>query len=228
MILPLIFAPNHLNALMDALSVHLILPKHKTAVFLAKADLFDSKLTAALMRFAKILPAYRKENGVENLQKNNNIFEQCVDVMRHGQAIGIMPEGGQGEEHRIRPLVKGVFRIAFEAQLQFGIVREVKIIPIGLDMGDLVKSGKHLIITIGKPINIRDYIEEYQANPSVTINITKQKLRQALSESTIDIASREYYRTIKFLSDIEGYNYVNKECEPNATYSKISFAGKKR
>ena len=53
-----IIAPNHRNALMDALVAALITPKGKTTSFLARSDLFHNKLIAKLMRFAKIMPAF--------------------------------------------------------------------------------------------------------------------------------------------------------------------------
>ncbi|VBB46314.1 Phospholipid/glycerol acyltransferase [uncultured Paludibacter sp.] len=217
----LIFAPNHLNALMDALSVLTLVPKNKVVVFLAKADLFDNKISAALMRFAKILPAYRMENGMENLGKNNDIFEQSIEVLENGQYIGIMPEGGQGEQHRIRPLVKGIFRIAFEAQKRFGEMKNVKIVPVGIDMGDLIKSGKHLIINVGKPIDIQKHFHDYEINPSVTTNKVKIQLRHALSDLTLDIASVHNYEIIKFLSDVEGYKFIAGKNDKNPVFSRF-------
>lgn len=217
----LIFAPNHLNALMDALAVSYILPRDRMVVYVAKADLFSSKISTFIMRLAKILPAYRKIDGIENLDKNNDTFDVCIDVLKDGGAIGIMPEGGQGEKHQIRPLVKGIFRIAFEAQKQIGKSRNVKIIPLGIDMGDLIKSGNHLIINIGKPINIQDYITSYETNPSVTINQTKQLLRKSLSDLTLDIASNDYYDTIQFLADIEGYKFIPEKNDKQPTYSRF-------
>ena len=53
----LIFAPNHQNALMDALAV---LFTHKgQPIFLARADIFKKKTVASLLYFMKILPVYR-------------------------------------------------------------------------------------------------------------------------------------------------------------------------
>ena len=217
----LIFTANHLNALMDALSLALLVPKEKAIVFLAKADLFDTKFGAAVMRFAKILPAYRMENGIENLGKNNDVFEECIDVMSHGQYIGIMPEGGQGEQHRVRPLVKGVFRIAFETQKRFGNDKSVKIIPVGIDMGDLIKSNKHLIINVGKPIDIQTHMSEYAENPSTTTNKIKSELRKSLSNLTRDIASVHHYDTIKLLSDVEGYKFTPDKGDKNPIFSRF-------
>lgn len=217
----LIFAPNHLNALMDALAVLYILPKNSQVTFVAKADLFYSKFSSSLMQLAKILPAYRKSDGIENLGKNENTFDQCVKSLQEGVPVGIMPEGGQGEKHYIRPLVKGIFRIAFEAQKQLGNNRHVKIVPIGIDMKDLVKSSSELIINIGKPIDIQTYFEDYQANPTITVNNIKRELNTALCDLTLHIPSKENYDIIKLICDIEGYRFTPKIGDKFPAYSKF-------
>ena len=127
-----IFAPNHINALMDALAIHAIVPSGLPVIFLARADIFKKKKIADFLHFAKIMPAFRMRDGMENLGKNNEIFDQCVDVLNHNVALGIMPEGNQGEQRKLRPIVKGIFRIAFAAQQLNGLKDGIKIIPIGI------------------------------------------------------------------------------------------------
>src|SRR5665647_1213680 len=62
----LIFAPNHQNALMDALAV---LFTHKgQPVFLARADIFKRKAIASFLYFIKILPVYRIRDGFSKLR----------------------------------------------------------------------------------------------------------------------------------------------------------------
>ncbi len=190
----LIFAPNHINALQDAIAVHSVIPANLPLVFLARSDIFKNKHVAKFLNFAKIIPAFRLRDGIENLGKNNEIFNQCIDILNNNCAIGIMPEGNQEIERRLRPLVKGVFRIAFAAQNKFQQHKDVSIIPVGIDYGDLIKSNKHLIISIGKPIPISSFISDYNSNPVLTTNEIKDKLQNELSELTLDLATDNYYK----------------------------------
>jgi len=167
---PLIFAPNHINAFMDAIAVHSIAPYKQPVIFLARADIFNNKTAIKLLKFAKILPAFRMRDGMENLGKNNEVFEQCVEILHKNSALGIMPEGNQGEQRKLRPLVKGIFRIAFAAQQNSNVQPNVKIIPVGIDYGNLTKFGKHIIINIGKPIEVSEYMQSYAANPVSATN----------------------------------------------------------
>jgi 1-acyl-sn-glycerol-3-phosphate acyltransferase len=111
---PIILAPNHLNALMDALAAISVVPHKMPVVFLARSDYFNNKLIARFLHFCKILPAFRMREGLENVDKNNDVFEVCVDVLNHNQAIGIMPEGNQGSKRKLRPLAKGIYCMAIK------------------------------------------------------------------------------------------------------------------
>lgn len=191
---PVIFAPNHLNALMDALAILSLAPFGQTKVYLSRADLFNrSRLISKLLRFAKLMPAFRIRDGYGNLGRNKSSFETAEAVLLHHAALCIMPEGDQGTERRIRPLVKGIFRIAFNTLQKLPKDETLYIVPVGIDLGDLIKFGKHLIINIGKPIDISEYAEEYTENPAVALNKIKQRLQEALENLALHLGSDRYY-----------------------------------
>lgn len=213
-----ILAPNHLNALMDTLAVSSLMPHRKAVVYLARADFFANKTLAKIMNFAKIMPAFRMRDGFENLGKNTQVFHKCIEVMRFGHAVCMMPEGGQGEERKIRPLVKGIFRLAFEAQQEFGNERKVKIVPIGIHLSDLVKCGKQIIINVGEPIEVQDYMQSFRANQAIALNDIKNELHQQLSDLTLDLATSENYENFETITDIMAEEYVETAEKQNATY----------
>jgi 1-acyl-sn-glycerol-3-phosphate acyltransferase len=218
---PIIFAPNHVNALMDALAVHSVVPSNLPVTFLARSDMFNKKHVAKMLYFVKMLPAFRMRDGVENLGRNAEIFDKCVDILHHNKSLGIMPEGNQGEDHKLRPLVKGIFRIAFAAQEKYGTTPAVKIIPIGIDFGHLVKFGKHIIINIGKPIEVSDYMKAYAENPVTATNDIREKLRSDLNASTLDLATDTYNKCFETAVEV-AYATVQKQQKlPNSTVFKF-------
>ncbi|MEA4984699.1 hypothetical protein SDC9_42932 [bioreactor metagenome] len=191
---PVIFAPNHLNALMDALAILSLPPCKQPKVFLSRSDVFKlPEPVVKFIRFAKIMPAYRIRDGYENLTKNKNTFEAADEVLLHNAAICIMPEGDQGTERKIRPLVKGIFRIAFSAQQRLPEGKSVNIIPVGIDLGDFIRFGQHLIIQIGKPIKVTDYLDSYIESQAVATNAIKQKLQTDLEDLALHLGSEKHY-----------------------------------
>lgn len=207
---PVIFAPNHINALMDAIAIHSIAPYKVPVIFLARADIFKNKKSAQLLKFTKILPAFRMRDGMENLSKNNDVFEQCVEILDQNKILGIMPEGNQGEQRKLRPLVKGIFRIAFAAQQKYDSKSKVKIIPVGIDYGDLFKYGKHIIINIGKPIEVSKYIQRYNENPVAATNEIRDKLKSDLNSLSLDLATENHYECFRTITEVANTDFLEK------------------
>lgn len=218
---PVIFAPNHINALMDAVAVHSIAPKDIPVIFLARADIFKNKSAAKFLRFVKIMPAFRMRDGMENLGKNNEIFEQCVDVLTHNKALGIMPEGNQEIERKLRPLVKGIFRIAFAAQQTLENRSGVKIIPVGIDYGDIVKANKHIIINIGKPIEVSEYMAAYADNPVLATNGMRDRLRDELGKLSLDLATDQYYEGFVTATAVANHSVLRELNLPENTVNSF-------
>lgn len=214
---PIIFAPNHIDALMDALAVHSIAPKGLPIVFLARSDIFKNKSIGKILRYINMMPAFRMRDGMENLGKNNEIFERCVEVLHHNKALGIMPEGNQGDKRKLRPFTKGIFRIAFTAQQKYGTLPAVKIIPVGIDIGDFVKFGKHIIINIGKPIEVSEYMTLLKDNQAVATNEIRDRLKIDLSNLTIDLASETHYQCFETAVEVSNTSFVKKLELPNKT-----------
>jgi len=218
---PLIFAPNHINAFMDAIAVHSIAPNKLPVIFLARADIFNNKTAVKLLKFAKILPAFRMRDGMENLGKNNEVFEQCVEILHKNSALGIMPEGNQGEQRKLRPLVKGIFRIAFAAQQKYNMQPKVKIIPVGIDYGNLTKFGKHIIINIGKPIEVSQYMQSYAANPVTATNEIRERLWTDLNNLSLNLASENHYKCFETTIEVATTTFLKKLGLPDTTFYRF-------
>jgi len=197
---PVIFAPNHQQALMDALIVLFAGPED--VVFLARADIFNKPLLAYLLNSLKILPVFRQRDGATELGKNEEIFSISVNVLKNNHQLCVMPEGNHGHQRRLRVFGKGIFRIAFEAQKEHGSRDFVKIVPVGLDFGDYVKQHSTLFVNFGKPIEVSQYWEQYEAAPPRAINEFKKQLISDLRPLMVDIQNEEFYEAIHGLRTI--------------------------
>ncbi len=197
---PVIFAANHQNALMDALVVLFASPQDM--VFLARADMFSGRFMAYFCNSMKILPVFRHRDGASELGKNEDIFDISVGILKHRHFMCIMPEGNHGHQHRLRAFGKGIFRIGFTAQEDQGTEPFVKIVPVGINMGDYVKHNTSLLLNFGEPIELSDYWEQYQESAPRAINAAKKDLIDAMKPGMIHISSEEYYETLMSLREI--------------------------
>ena len=187
---PVIFAPNHQNALMDALIVLFASPQD--VVFLARADIFNSRFTAFFFNSLKILPVFRQRDGATELGKNEEIFDISVNILKNRHHMCVMPEGNHGHQRKLRTFGKGIFRIAFTAQEDYGTEPFVKIIPVGIDMGDYVKQNASLFLNFGEPIEMSDYWNLYQESPPRALNAAKKDLIDNLRPLMIHIETDQY------------------------------------
>jgi len=211
-----IFAPNHQNGFIDAMA--LLSSSPKPVVFLARADMFRKKTLDRILRTLKIMPAYRIRDGIQNLKKNEDSFEQAIEVLLHKEFFCLMPEGGQDTVRTLRPLVKGMFRIAFATQEILKDTDSVKIVPVGIDYSDYDHSGGHLIVNFGKAINIREYYDAYLENPPVAQNQLRDELSKRMSPLMLNIQSKEYYDCFYIVSYLYNSEMLDEmDLEDNET-----------
>lgn len=189
---PLIFAGNHQNGVMDPVAI--ILNQREPIVYMARADIFQSPLNRVLLRFIKVTPVYRIRDGFENLSKNDQQIKEAINVLLDRKRLGVMPEGNHGENHKLRPLVKGLFRIGYQAEIQLENQAHVKIIPVGIDYNFYQHAGSDLVLTYGKPIEVKDFLPIYLENPALGLNTLRVELSAALSKLMLDIRSDDYDR----------------------------------
>jgi 1-acyl-sn-glycerol-3-phosphate acyltransferase len=192
---PVIFIFNHQNALMDALSV--VYTFRSQCVFMARADIFRKKMTAALLFFFKILPAYRIRDGFHSVDQNKEVFKEVISVLENNNPIALFPEGSHLGERRLRPFKKGAARLALLAEEANGFNLGVSIVPVGIDYSNYYHAGSDLLVTVGDPIPAAAYRDQYLQNPVLAINNFTNDLAAALNKVVINIATEEHYQVIR-------------------------------
>ncbi len=196
----LIFAPNHQNALMDALAV---LFTHKgQPVFLARADIFRKKAVAAFLYFIKILPVYRLRDGFSSLKSNDDIFRKTIDVLKNKNGLVILPEGDHAGFRRLRQLKKGICRIAFHADEATDFKLNIKIIPVGIEYSNYSRFRQVLTVIYGKPIEVSEYHQMYRESPEKALNELRTRLSTEIKRIMVHIESEDDYEAIDELRSI--------------------------
>jgi len=210
----LIFAPNHQNALMDALAV--VFSHKGQPVFLARADIFRKKFVASLLYFLKILPVYRIRDGYSALKENSEIFNKTIDVIRHKNGLVILPEGDHAGYRRLRRLKKGICRIAFQSEQAFDYNLNLQIIPVGLEFTNYNRLRQVLTVVYGKPIEVSDYHQLHMESPEIAMNKLRDKLSSEMMRIMVHIESEEDYEAIDELRSI-----INGRFSDNIRYPKL-------
>lgn len=201
----LIFAPNHQNALMDALAVLFTQKGH--LIFLARADIFKKKLIAAILYFLKILPVYRMRDGFSSLKGNDEIFIKTIDVLKNKNGLVILPEGDHAGFRRLRQLKKGICRVAFQSDEATGFNLKIKIIPVGLEFSNYSRYRQVLTVVYGKPIEVSEFFELYKVSPEKALNELRTRLSDEMKNIMIHIESEHDYEAIDELRSMLNGKY---------------------
>lgn len=207
-----IIAPNHQNALMDALAV--LASFRNRTVFLARSDIFQNPVVARIMRSFRIMPIYRIRDGIGSLQKNQDTFNMSAEVLKSQQRLSILPEGNHAGFKRLRPLKKGLARIAFQVAEENDFKFDVYIVPVGLEYSHYQNLRSTLIINFGDPIRLSDYNERYKENHPRAFTALTKDLRKHLIKQMTHIESDEYYDSVLELKDMYALEILNKEKKP--------------
>ena len=216
---PVIFAPNHQNALMDAFAV--MFPIHKHVVFMARADIFKKPAIAKILDSLQILPIYRIRDGYAELGRNQEIFDKTVEVLKSNIPLCILPEGNHEGQKRLRPLKKGIFRIAFQSEESNSFNLNLHIIPVGIDYSGYFNAGEDLTVVYGTPIKVADYAAQYRENEQKTINTLMQLLAENMRSVMLHIPEEHYALTsqISEMYEPNVWNTCNVNRQP---YNKLT------
>lgn len=153
---PFLIAMNHPTAFLEPviMAANINKPIH----FLARGDHFNKSFYRFLLNQAKMIPVFRqKESGFGSLKNNYDTFFRCYEYISKGELVALFPEGRTEHEKRLRPLQRGVARIAFGTLTHFPHLDDLYIVPIGVSYADAISFRTTPILHIGEPMSVRSY-----------------------------------------------------------------------
>jgi len=172
---PLLIACNHPNGFAEPILLSCILPR--VLHFLVRGDVFKIKPLKPLLIYTNQIPIFRSKDGFKNLRNNNKSFEAVIDNLAQDAAILIFVEGTTQLTKRLRPLQKGMSKLAFMA-LEEHPDLDIQVLPVGVNFTHPKKFRSEVIINVGSAFAISEYQETYNENP--------QKAHREITKRTYD------------------------------------------
>ncbi|MDD2306588.1 MAG: 1-acyl-sn-glycerol-3-phosphate acyltransferase [Prolixibacteraceae bacterium] len=205
---PVIFAPNHQNALMDPLA--LVCTNSHQSVWLARADIFKSKKVSAILKYLKLLPVYRIRDGKDNLSNNEEIFEQVIQLLENKQSVALFPEAAHSGKRQMLPHKKAIPRIALEAEARNDFKLDLQIVPVGITYSHYWKFNRSLIVQYGQPIQVKDYWIDYEVNSQKAMLDLRDEIHRKLVSLILQIDSKTSYSEIENIRQLVGKEYSQR------------------
>lgn len=197
--------PNHQNALIDPLLVATTIKGF--ANYLTRANVFDHPFLEKLLKFFGLIPIYRIRDGYSSLNKNQEVFDHCVDLLYENEMLLAFPEASHNIQRRVRPLSKGFTRIVRQA-LKKDPQIDLQLVPIGFNYMQADQCPDSVAIYIGKPIAVQAYVDKEGNELAKHLRIDVQA---AIAKLTTNIPHESYDEIATKLDAIQ-VNYL----EPKA------------
>lgn len=174
---PVLLASNHPTAFIECAMVtgYVNAPVYN----MARGDIFRKPFYRKLMESINMFPVYRKREGYEDSDRNQEVFEYCIDKLNHNQIVAIYVEGEHHSDLRVRPAQKGIARIAFAAYERHRL-EQLVIYPMGNNFANEGMPRDEIMVNIGKPLYVKDYWTEYEESPGKAITRLCQDIELAL------------------------------------------------
>tara|TARA_B110000305_G_C19425193_1_gene633185 strand:+ start:855 stop:2180 length:1326 start_codon:yes stop_codon:yes gene_type:complete len=210
----IIYAVNHQNAFLDAIVI--ATQTDAPLNFLARADIFKKKIANKILRNFYMLPVYRQRDGVNTIEKNKITFDDCHEILNQKGNLVIFPEGNHNYKKTLRPLKKGLARIALGTLSKFGKETPLYIIPLGIDYESHFKMNSDILLNVGEPIKVSDHYSKFIENSVDAINKLTLKIAEDLESLIINIQDIENYDELYYL--LHGFPFLEKNQDPKRKF----------
>lgn len=193
---PVILAANHPSSILDSVILATELPR--PVHYLAKSELFKSRVLAALYRGVGAIPIERGQQP----EQHEQTFKHLYELFERGRCVGIFPEGRNSPTMQVAKLRTGTARIAFGAEERNRWQLGLTIVPVGLNFESRELFLSAVQLRYGDPIRVTDYRSAYQEDPKVAIRALTDAMEQSLRELTLHLEDRRLFKLVNDLGSV--------------------------
>jgi hypothetical protein len=178
---------------------------------MARGDAFKKGLISKILTAIGIIPIFRlRDGGIEGVKKNNESFSIAYKKLNEEKKIIVFPEGLCIQERRLRPIQKGLARMAF------GFSQEMKrddliIIPVSVTYSHPSKFGSDILYEAGNPIEVKNYLSDFKDNSIKAINDLTRDIENELKKVTPHLLNKENDQLIEQIQEIYKEQYLTEE-----------------
>ncbi|MFN3940208.1 MAG: 1-acyl-sn-glycerol-3-phosphate acyltransferase, partial [Chitinophagales bacterium] len=183
---------------------------------------FSSKTLKRAFYFFHMLPIWRERDKAGNRNISNEpTFAACYELLSKNQMLCIYPEGDCINENHVRPLKKGITRIAFGAMEKYNWEPDIRIIPVGINYTGAEKFRQWKMINFGEPIAVADYKEAFLENPTLATSALKDDIEEGMRKVALHIPRSHYYHDIEYLVQMVARALILENNEPYNPVTKF-------
>ncbi len=199
---PVILAANHPTGFMEpcVMAVFMWRPLY----FLVRGDFFRKPIFNFLMRSLNMIPIYRKRDGnFRDLKSNYTSFAACYAALKENRTIMIFPEGSAVHEKRLRPIHKGISRLAYGAFQQYPDLEDLYIVPVGVSYTYSERPRSEMMVSCGEAISVRKLIKDSDNHFARFDRALRGELTERMMDNLVHIKDQKDEPLVEHLQQIK-------------------------
>ena len=227
---PVVAICNHQNGLSDALGILFAFSKDgRRVVFIARSDIFRKNLWAKLLRFLKIMPAFRAADSWAggDLSENDAVFNISARILaKENKVVCLFPEAGHQDCRTLGTFKKGFARIAFKAAEMTNFEKPIYILPMGNHYSNYFSIQSNLMINIGEAFEFSDLYPIYKEHPARAQHLLTKRARPTVENLMLNIKEIDYYEQYDMLRNLYNKELVAKRNQKTSCFPNLLEADK--
>ena len=195
---PVMLAVNHPTGFSEP--VILAVTMRRPLYYLVRGDFFRNPVFDFLLRSLNMVPIYRRsDTDFRGVAQNLSTFDACYQTLRANRIICIFPEGSTKHEKKLRPLQKGLGRIAHGYMERFPDAEELYVVPVGVNYTYAELPRTQVMIDFGEPINVADIYRAHPDNRMRMVSEVTRTLYSHMAERIVRVDDQEREELAEYL-----------------------------
>ena len=186
---PLIFSVNHPTGFFEPTVLACTFWEHDF-YFITRGDMFKKPFYRRILESFFMIPIYRFRDGFADMRLNQASMDLISQRLSEGKKIMIFSEGSTKTVKRLRPLQKGMARMAFANFDKYGDL-DLQIVPVGLTYSAPHEPRGEIMIRFGDAIPLSIYLEKYGQNAARSVNDLTTDVAYAMQNCVVHVAREE-------------------------------------
>lgn len=152
---------NHCATLMDPLLI--LSSRRGLTAFGSRVDLFVKPKQASILHWMRMVPFARERDGLKEVARNWEFFEEIIDCIGHNVPFALFPEGRHRAERGMLPVKKGVFKLAKMATESLP-GKKIYVVPVGLDYEYFFRGYGRAVVRYGEAMELNSQFARTDIN----------------------------------------------------------------
>ncbi len=186
---PLIFSCNHQTGFFEPCMLA-CLTWDVEYHFITRGDMFEKPWVRRIFGSLNMIPIFRFKDGFSNLKNNAATMKYIYKALAEKKSILIFSEGGTQTVKRLRPIQKGMARMAFGNYEIYGDL-DLHFVPVCLTYTAPHTFRSEVMIQYGDAIPLSQYYEIYAENNNKAINQLTSDVQNAMRPLLVEIEKPE-------------------------------------